>query len=141
MLLKPTILKPLLRATVVLGLVVGWAKPAPTQDHPASFLGSWAGLGRGEVTATVRKHEARPGHFLAEIQTASGACAGLIEVTGQLGEASVATAEPPYDGGPVCEIEFRLVAPDRLNLVEMGDCTYAHGFRCGFTSELTRSGT
>lgn len=128
-------------AWIVLALFVGWMQPASAQEAAADLLGSWEGQGRGTVTAKVRQHETRQDHFVAEIETASAACAGLIEVTGQMGDVSIATAEPPNDGGPVCEIEFRLVARDRLNLTEMGDCTHVRGFRCDFTAELTRSGT
>lgn len=141
MLLKRKAPGPLSGASIVLGLMIGWTQPGSTQDNTANFVGSWSGQGRGTVTATVRQDEARPDHFVAEVMTASGACAGLVEVTGEMSDVSIATAEPPQNGGPVCKIEFRLVAPDRLNLVEMGDCSQVRGFRCEFSAELTRSGT
>lgn len=119
---------------------LAWLTPNVSSAAEEGLVGKWAGPGEGTVTANVRADPARPGHFVAEIETKSGACMGGVEVSGRLGDLAVATAKPPYESEAVCRIELRLLGPDRLRVTEVDNCIIFHGAACGFTGELTRRG-
>jgi len=112
----------------------------PSSGAENGLVGDWTGRGQREVTASIRPDPDVSGQFTAKVEIASAACLGDVEVSGELGTVVVAKAKPPYQGGEVCRIEFRLVGPNQLRIRELDNCTFFHGVSCGFGGELERRG-